>query len=124
MIRTEVIIAVKDVERSSKWYQQLLGCKHNHGGHTFEILTEEDGTVILCLHKWGEHDHPTLADPEIPIGNGVILYIRVDDLDQVWRNAILLNYAVEQEQHLNHNSGKQQFILRDLDSYYLIISAF
>jgi catechol 2,3-dioxygenase-like lactoylglutathione lyase family enzyme len=123
MIRTEVIIAVNDVERSSKWYQRLLGCKSSHGGGTFEILADEDGTVLLCLHKWGEHDHPTMSDPKIPIGNGVILYIKVADLEQIWGNAISLNSTIEQGPHFNHNSGKEQFILRDLDQYYLIISA-
>ena len=73
MIKTETIIAVKDVQKSSKFYQELLGCKSEHGGESFEILTSQS-TVILCLHKWGEHEHPTMINPENDVGNGLILF--------------------------------------------------
>lgn len=122
MTRLETIIAVKDVPKSSKWYQDLLNLKSNHGGDSFEMLADKNGNVILCLHKWGEHEHPTMKDPSIGVGNGLILYFRVSDLNEVWSNAIKLNLDIEQEPHLNENSGQQQFTLRDLDSYYIIIS--
>lgn len=51
MIRTETIIGVADVVKSSNWYQSLLGFKSSHGGDAFEILADQDDTVILCLHK-------------------------------------------------------------------------
>lgn len=122
MIRTEPIIAVKNVAKSSKWYQNLLECKSSHGSDTFEILTDKAGVVILCLHKWGEHDHPTMKDSKITIGNGLILYIRVSVLNQIWQNAKNINANIHQEPHLNENSGQRQFTLRDLDGYYLMIS--
>ena len=122
MTRTEVIIGVENVSKSSKWYQELFGCKSNHGGDSFEILTDKDGTVILCLHKWGEHQHPTLTNPKIHVGNGLILYIRVDNLKKVWDNAQKLNAVIEEEPRLNQNSGKEEFAIRDLDGYYLLIS--
>lgn len=85
MTRTETIIGVQDVEKSSRWYQNLLNCESRHGGSLFEILADLDGRVLLYLHKWGEHDHPTLTDPKIRPGNGLILYIRVSDLDKIWK---------------------------------------
>lgn len=122
MTRLETIIAVKDVAKSSKWYQDLLNLKSNHGGDSFEMLANENETVILCLHKWDEHDHPTMKDPSIEVGNGLILYFRVSDLKEVWERATKLSLDYEQEPHLNENSGQQQFSLRDLDGYYLMIS--
>jgi hypothetical protein len=122
MVRTETIIGVESVEESSNWYQKLLGCKSNHGGDKFEILADQDDTVILCLHKWEEHNHPTLSDPKISVGNGLILYFRVSKLNDIWENAKALNVKVEEEPHLNENSGKEEFSIRDLDNYYLIIS--
>lgn len=121
MVRTETIIAVKDVQRSSKFYQDLLGCKSEHGGDTFDILTS-DATVVLCLHKWGEHEHPTMLNAEKEAGNGLILFFRVDNLDHILKNAKQLNANIEKDIHYNENSLKNQFILRDLDNYYLIIS--
>ena len=123
MVKTETIIAVRDVEKSSDWYQQLLGCRSSHGGDTFEILADkDDGTVILCLHKWGEHEHPTLSDAKIPSGNGLILYFRVSDLDEIWDNARRIGAHIEYPPQLNTNSGQMEFAIRDLDNYYLLIS--
>ena len=83
MIRLETIIAVKDVAKSSIWYQNLLNLKSNHGGDSFEMLADKNGTVILCLHLWGEHDHPIMTDPNIAVGNGLILYLRVSTLKEI-----------------------------------------
>lgn len=123
MTRLETIIAVKEISKSSKWYQDLLGLKSSHGGDTFEMLADKNGKVILCLHHWGAHDHPTLTNPNITVGNGLVLYFRVSDFNEVWSNAVRLQLVIEQEPHLNENSGQKQFTLRDLDDYYLIISA-
>lgn len=122
MTRTEVIIGVEDVAKSSRWYQELLNCISKHGGTTFEILADQNGTVILCLHKWGEHEHPTLTDPNVKPGNGVIIYFRVDDLKTIWENAKNLKAHIEEQPHINPNSGKEEFSLRDIDGYYLLIS--
>lgn len=99
-----------------------MGCKSNHGGDKFEILADQDGTVLLCLHKWEEHSHPTLNNPKIAAGNGLILYFRVDNLNQIWENAKSLNAGIEEEPNMNKNSGKEEFSIRDLDNYYLTIS--
>jgi len=121
MVKTETIIAVKDIQQSSKFYQNLFGCESQHGGETFEILTSQ-GIVMLCLHKWGEHDHPTLTDPSKENGNGLILFFRVDHLSQVFERAAQMNANIVEDIHYNENSLKNQFILRDLDNYYLIVS--
>ncbi|WP_025743006.1 VOC family protein [Aquimarina pacifica] len=121
MIRIEPIIGVSNVKKSSKWYQNLLGCKSNHGGDFFEILIDQDETTILCLHKWEEHNHPTLSNPKMA-GNGLILYFRVDNLKEIWKNAQHLNAVIEATPNLNKNSGREEFSIRDLDNYFLIIS--
>lgn len=121
MVRTETIIAVKSVPESSEFYQRLLGCKSEHGGETFEILTSENN-VVLCLHKWGEHEHPTMINPIKDNSNGLILFFRVDNLNEIFENAKTLKVDIEKEIHYNENSLKNQFTLRDLDDYYLIIS--
>ena len=123
MTRTEIIIGVENVQKSSKWYQELLNCKSNHGGDTFEILADQDDTIILSLHKWGEHEHPTLTNSKVQVGNGVILYMKVDNLETVWEKAQKLKAVVETQPHLNKNSGMEEFAIIDLDGYYLLISS-
>lgn len=120
MIKTEPIIAVDNVEKSSEFYQRLLDCKSNHGGDKFEILTDEDNSVILCLHKWGEHEHPTFTNPK-NAGNGLILYFVVEDIKPVWERVLKLKAKVENEPKINPNSGRIEFSIRDLDNYYVSV---
>ncbi|WP_343746700.1 VOC family protein [Chitinophaga sp.] len=123
MIRPEIIIAVKDVEKSSAWYQHLLGCVSRHGGSTFEILADPgDDTVVLCLHKWAAHGHPTMTDPTQTPGNGLILFFRVAAFEEAWKKAQQLKAVVEEPPHINNNSGRNEFSLRDPDGYYLSVT--
>jgi len=124
MIKSDPIIAVNDVEASSKWYQTLLGLKSKHGGSEFDVLVDSNDEVILCLHKWGEHEHPTMIQPNNSIGNGLILYFRTDKLESIYKNAQSLGATIEKEIALNPNSHNKEFSLRDLDGYYLIISEY
>ena len=122
ILRTEPIIGVADVQKSSAWYQQLLICKSAHVGTTFEVLVNETNTTVLCLHRWGDHEHPTLLEPKSSVGNGLILYFRVENLDETWKNAQALGAIIEALPGKNPNSGMDEFAIRDLDGYYLLIS--
>jgi hypothetical protein len=64
MKRTWTIIGVRDVPSSFKWYQSLFGQPETQPGHAyFGRIVDADGTVLLCLHQWGAHEHPTLLSP-------------------------------------------------------------
>ena len=124
MTKLDPIIAVKDVEASSAWYQSLFNCWSMHGGNEFDILITGDDEVIICLHKWGAHEHPTLTDPAVKPGNGLILYFRTENMEVIRQNAATMGYAVEEDIHVNPNSTKREFSLRDPDGYYLTITEF
>ena len=124
MTRLDPIIAVKDVEASSKWYQSILGCKSMHGGKEFDVLVSEDGEILLCLHQWSADNHPTMLDSSITPGNGLILYFRTENLQQIRENATQLKVQIEEEIHLNTNSTKMEFSMRDLDGYFVSITEF
>jgi predicted enzyme related to lactoylglutathione lyase len=124
MTQTDPIIAVRDVAVSSKWYQSLLGCKSMHGGKEFDVLVSENEEILLCLHKWGEHHHPTMTDPNSTTGNGLILYFRTDNMEAIRQNAQDMGCAIEEDVHFNPNSTKKEFSLRDPDGYYLTITEF
>ena len=124
MLKTDPIIAVKDIEASSKWYKSVFGCKSMHGGQEFDILVSENEEVLLCLHKWGEHQHPTMANPAITPGNGLIIYFRTEHMNIIRQNVEKIGYPVEEDIHLNPNSTKMEFSLRDPDGYYLTITEF
>ena len=83
-----------------------------------------DGTVLLCLHQWGAHDHPTLTSPDhVQPGNGLLLFFRVDDFDETLLRARALVAELEEDPNLNPNTGTSEFALRDPDGYYVMVSA-
>lgn len=125
MKRTWTIIAVADVARSCGWYQSLFGQPRMAPAHSyFGQILDEDGSVLLCLHQWGAHDHPTLRSPEIASpGNGLLLFFRVDDFEATLARARTLTPTLEAEPAINPNTGTEEFALRDPDGYYVMISA-
>jgi catechol 2,3-dioxygenase-like lactoylglutathione lyase family enzyme len=125
MKRTWTIIGVANVARSFRWYQALLGQSETNPAHDyFGQLLDTDGTVLLCLHQWGAHEHPSLATPErAEPGNGLLLFFRVDDFDESLRRARDLVIKLEEEPHLNPSTGTVEFALRDPDGYYVMVSA-
>ena len=125
MKRTWTIIGVADVAGSFKWYQSLLGQPKTAPAHDdFGQILDSDGTVLLCLHAWGAHEHPSLMslDHGKP-GNGLLLFFRVDDFDRALPRARDLVSRFEEEPHVNPNTGTMEFSLRDPDGYYVTISA-
>ena len=118
------IIAVKNEEASSQWYKEIFLFRTAHGGDNFAVLVSDEKDVILCLHKWEEHNHPTMTNPNIPTGNGLLLYFRTDNMRQVYQNAIRKGYVIEEELHLNPNSLRQEFSFRDPDGYFLTVTDF
>lgn len=123
-MKLDTIIAVKDVNSSANWYKEVFGFKRKHGGDDFAVLVSESGEIILCLHRWGEHEHPTMINSETTPGNGLILYFKTEDLNTIRNIMRHMAYPVEEEIHRNPNSTKREFSLRDPDGYYLIITEY
>ena len=125
MKRTWTIIGVRDVPVSFRWYQSLFGQSQTAPGHSyFGQILDSDGTVLLCLHEWGSHEHPSLMSPgAAQPGNGLLLFFRVDDFDLALQRARVLVPRFDEEPHMNPNTETQEFSLLDPDGYYVTISA-
>ena len=125
MKRTWTIIGVNDVQLSFKWYQSLFGLAATQPAHDYwGQIVDTDGTVLLCLHEWGAHEHPSLASPDSATpGNGLLLFFRVDDFDMALTRARTIVSRLEEEPSTNSNTGTLEFSLRDPDGYYVTISA-
>jgi catechol 2,3-dioxygenase-like lactoylglutathione lyase family enzyme len=126
MKRTWTIIGVRDVPGSLKWYQSLFGQPHQAPAHDdFGQILDSDGTVLLCLHEWGAHEHPPLMSPDhAQPGNGLLLFFLVDDYDTALQRARALVTRLEEQPHVNPSTHASEFSLRDPDGYYVTISAF
>lgn len=125
MTRLWSIIGVRDVPVSFAWYQALLGQTPTAPVHDyFGQILDSDGTVLLCLHEWGAHEHPSLLSPtSAPPGNGLLLFFKVDDYDRLLHLARASGLRFEEEPHLNPHTQTLEFSVRDPDGYYVTISA-
>lgn len=125
MKRTWTIIGVADVARSLGWYQALLALPQSPPHHSyFGQVLDADGTVLLCLHEWGAHEHPTLTSPDVARpGNGLLLFFRVDEFEASLAAARTLVERLEEEPSRNPATGTLEFALLDPDGYYVMVSA-
>lgn len=128
-MRPQPLIAVTDVEESSRWYQRLLGCRSNHGGPNYEQLVS-GGKLILQLHSFKlEHHHGPIGNPhDKPYGNGVLLWFEVDDFDAVMERAAELGAEIVRPRHRNPPEGEWgpnhwECWMRDPDGYMVVVAS-
>ena len=124
MSKLDPIIAVKDIKASSEWYRSVFNWRSMHDGDHFDILVSENDEILLCLHPWERDEHPTMLNPDVTAGNGLILYFRTDKMNSIRQNVEDLGWTVEEDIHINNNSSKREFSLRDPDGYYVTVSEF
>ena len=120
-MQPQPLIAVADVEASSRWYQQLLGAVSAHGGREYERLTIDD-RIVLQLHDWHAHGHQYLGDPSIPNGNGLLLWFQVDDFDDSVARARSLGVTFLEGPHYNAGAQHREFWIHDPDGYVIVLS--
>jgi catechol 2,3-dioxygenase-like lactoylglutathione lyase family enzyme len=128
-MRPQPLIAVHDVEASSRWYQRLLGCDSAHGGAEYERLVFR-GELVLQLHSWDvEHQHPRIGDPEDrPYGNGVLLWFELDDIEPALARAAEMQARIVMPRHRNPPDGAGgpnhwECWLRDPDGYTVVLAS-
>lgn len=128
-MRPQPLIAVDDVEATSRWYQQLLGCQSAHGGREYERL-EHHGQLVMQLHHWDvEHHHGRIGDRAAgSVGNGVLLWFEVDDFDAALARSEALNAEVVLPRHRNPPDGgggpnHWEVWLRDPNGYTVVLAS-
>ena len=128
-MRPQPLIAVADVEATSRWYQRLLGCQSAHGGPEYERL-EHNGTLIMQLHNWDvEHHHSNLGSPDDqPYGNGVLLWFEIEDFDDAVARASELRAEIVLAPHRNPPDGRggpnhREIWLRDPNGYAVVLAS-
>ena len=121
-MKTETMIGVADVKKSSAWYQHLLGCSSNHGGSEFDRIVNPEGEVVILLHKLGLDDHPSMAaDEGGQVGRGVEIYFRTADLEFVYQRAREADAEMEIDLGFNPLAHHDEFKLRDPDGYLITV---
>ena len=125
-VRSQPLIAVRDVKASSRWYRQLLRLEsmleHIHRDLYDRIICA--GELVLQLHAWDEENHPNLVNADAaPPGHGVLLWFEVDDFDAVVQQARALRAQIIEEPHVNPRPNHREIWLRDPDGYVVVIAS-
>jgi catechol 2,3-dioxygenase-like lactoylglutathione lyase family enzyme len=128
-MRPQLLIAVNDVEASSRWYQRLLGLRSDHGGREYERLISH-GRLVLQLHSFEvDHHHGPIGDRNHkPYGNGVLLWFEVDDFDAVMERCAEMRVDVVIPRHRNPPDGDGgpnhwECWIRDPDGYVVVVAS-
>jgi len=125
MKRTWPIIAVSDVQVSSKWYQTLLNANNNPAGIRLSLKFWTMMALFFSAFIIGRSRAPFVDEPAQPApGNGLLLCFCVSDFDSTLKSARTLATQLAEEPRLNPNTRAMEFSLRDPDGYYVTVSAF
>ena len=122
-VAAQPLLAVADLPAACTFYEELLGLRDDHGGPEYRRLIDPDGTLVLQLHdRAAGHHHGRLRDPEVPPGDGVLLWFAVSDFDGAAARSTALGAEVVTDVHVNPNAHQRELWLRDRDGYLVVVS--
>ena len=118
-METITMLFAKDVEATSKWYQEFLGMKSGHGGPEFEMLLHGD-QILLQLHEIdADHDHGVVTSA--PLGHGVVVFVYVDDAQAAFARAKDLGIEIANDLEYNKQARMWEFTVRDPNGYAISV---
>jgi catechol 2,3-dioxygenase-like lactoylglutathione lyase family enzyme len=116
------MLVVRDVPVSSRFYQQVLAADSGHGGDEYEQIVK-DGEILLQLHDLEVEDHHgRLADPDQPLGNGVLVWFEVADFESAVQRVRSAGAPIERDVHTNPNARHDEIWVRDPDGYLVVLA--
>ncbi|MGA6137696.1 VOC family protein [Acinetobacter dispersus] len=116
------LIAVADVEKTSQWYQTVLGLVSGHGGKDYEQLLYEQ-RMVLQLHQWQAHEHPHIGDPKRVIGNGVLLWFESNQFDEIVQKLQTHQVEILEGPKYNPNAHHREIWFKDPNGYTLVVAS-
>jgi hypothetical protein len=127
-VKSQPILAVRDVLASARWYAHILGSSEPTGSppsdheHLYRrIYVGND--LVLQLHAWDEDDHPNLEDPDrAPVGHGVLVWFEVEDYAAALARARAIGAEVIEEK-FNPAAHHRELWLRDADAYVVVLAS-
>ncbi len=121
-MQAQPLIAVRDVQLSSRWYQAVLGCESGHGGAEYDQIVCQ-GKMVLQLHHWDAHAHPHMGNPlSMPYGNGVLLWFQTEGFDGAVERTKALGAEILEQPRVNPSANHREIWLRDPDGYVVVIA--
>jgi catechol 2,3-dioxygenase-like lactoylglutathione lyase family enzyme len=116
------LVVVRDVPASSRFYQQVLGAEGGHGGEAYDQIVR-DGEILLQLHSFEAEDHHgPLAEPDQPLGNGLVLWFEVADFEAALDRVRATGAKIVLDDVVNPNARQREIWFRDPDGYLVALA--
>jgi catechol 2,3-dioxygenase-like lactoylglutathione lyase family enzyme len=116
------LLVVRDVPAASRFFTRLLNAESGHGGDEYEQIVK-DGEIVLQLHDFDVMDHHgPLAAPDVPLGNGVLVWFEVADFEAAVERVRAMGAAVERDVHTNPNARQPEIWLRGPEGYRVVVA--
>lgn len=116
------MLVVSDVEKSSAFYQHVVGLESRHGGSEYDMLYHDD-EFVMQLHDRDQADHHgPLFDPEVPAGNGVVIWFEVVDFADAVERVRSSAAPVVTDVHENPNAKQKEIWIRDPDGFLVVLA--
>jgi hypothetical protein len=127
-VKSQPILAVRDVRGSARWYAQVLGSDEPTGSppsdhdHLYRRIYV-GGQMVLQLHAWDEEDHPNLIGPDrASVGHGVLVWFELEDYETAASRARAMGAEVIEET-VNPRARHHELWLRDPDGYVVVLAS-
>lgn len=121
-MKPQPIITVKSVHASAEFYCNLLGVQRSEG-HDDYVQILEDGVMIMQLHGFdADDDHDALADQNIQLGNGVVMWFETDDFEAQLHRIADHHIELDREPAENPYAKQMEAWLHDPDGYQVVIA--
>ena len=116
------MVVVRDVDASRRFYLSVLGAESGHGGNEYEQVVKA-GEILLQIHDMEVEDHHgRLAEPDQPLGNGILLWFEVADFERTVEAVRESGATVVRDVHTNPNARQQEIWVRDPDGYLVVLA--
>jgi catechol 2,3-dioxygenase-like lactoylglutathione lyase family enzyme len=127
-VRSQPILAVRDVLASARWYAHILGSGEPTGSppsdhdHLYRRIYVGDA-LVLQLHAWDEENHPNLIGRDrAPVGHGVLVWFEVENYAAAVARARAIGAEVIAAK-INTNARHRELWLRDADGYVVVLAS-
>lgn len=117
------MIAVRDINAASNWYQQVLGFEWGKAADGYQALLL-GGEVVLQLQCGQTDRYPYLVVPgNESRGHGVVLWFETPYFDDAAARARENGAEILEPVHYNGQAHHREILLRDLEGHVIVLAS-
>lgn len=121
-MQAQPLITVSSIAESARFYCAALGARRGHMGESYAQILVGDRMILQLHDSDGDDNHEPLIDPNMAVGNGVVLWFETDDVDALLQRIEDHDLPLDREPFENTYAKQMECWLRDPDGYRVVIA--